>query len=104
MKKKLFHKSKVGLATLATLAMFAASIGHREAFAQQAYCGCTDVVLVVDKTGSMGPAINNVKAGLDNIVGAALTASGGDLRMGLVSFKDGVEVDEPLTANVADVK
>src|SRR5262245_24733303 len=51
----------------------------------QAGCKCTDLVLVVDDTGSLGPAINNVKAGLATIIATATTASGGDLRMGVVS-------------------
>ena len=70
---------------------------------QTGTCGCMDVVLVVDDTGSMGPAIANVKAGLGDIVTAAQTASGGDLRIGVVSFKDTVEVDQPLTNVITDV-
>jgi hypothetical protein len=70
----------------------------------QYFCGCMDVVLVIDDTGSMGPAIDNVKAGLGDIVTAADTASGGDLQMGLVSFKDIVDVDQPLTMTITDVE
>ncbi|MHC4446558.1 MAG: vWA domain-containing protein [Planctomycetota bacterium] len=74
-------------------------------------CGCMDVVLLVDDTGSMGGAIANVKMGLGAIVTAAQDASKNDLRMGVVSFKDGfacgsgnsIEVDQPLTANIAMV-
>src|SRR5947207_9765611 len=70
----------------------------------QGTCGCMDVVLVVDDTGSMGGAIANVKAGLNNIITTAQTASGGDLRMGLVTFKNDVEVDQALTTTIADVQ
>jgi hypothetical protein len=70
----------------------------------QYYCGCMDVVLVIDDTGSMFGAIENVKAGLGDIVAAADTASGGDLQMGLVSFKDDVEADWPLTFTITDVE
>jgi hypothetical protein len=70
----------------------------------QYFCGCMDVVLVIDDTGSMGPAIDNVKLGLADIVAAADTASGGDLQMGLVSFKDDIDVDEPFTMTISDVE
>jgi len=60
-------------------------------------CGCVDVVLVVDDTGSMGGAINNLKAGLSNIVAVANTVSGGDSRFALISFSDSIDVDRPFT-------
>src|SRR4029453_3042866 len=40
----------------------------RSSVSAQAACGPMDVVFVVDDTGSMGPAINNVKAGLQPII------------------------------------
>lgn len=67
-------------------------------------CGCMDVVLVMDDTGSMGPTIDTVKSGLGEILSTALAASGGDLRMGLVSFKDDVEVDWEFTDMLTDVE
>ena len=64
-------------------------------------CGCMDVALVIDNTGSMGGAINNVKAELPNIVAAAQAASGGDLRMGLVTFpEDNIIVNQPLIDDI----
>jgi len=69
----------------------------------QGVCGCMDVVFVVDDTGSMFGAIGNVQTGLASIITTATTASGGDLKMGLVSFKDTIEVDRPLTFTIADV-
>jgi hypothetical protein len=69
----------------------------------QASCNCTDIVLVVDDTGSMEPAINNVKAGLASIIATANTASGMDLRMGLVTFKDQIEVDQPFTNSIPTI-
>lgn len=66
-------------------------------------CGCMDVVFVVDDTGSMGPAIDNVKAGLASIIGTAQIASDSDLKMGLVSFKDIVKVDQPFTTDTMAV-
>lgn len=69
-------------------------------------CGCMDVVFVQDTTGSMGSPINNVKAGLANIVNQAVIASGGDVRFGLVTFSnpgtigaDGVTVNQPFTTD-----
>jgi hypothetical protein len=66
-------------------------------------CGCMDVALVIDDTGSMGGAIGNVKTGLVSIIAAARRASGGDLRMGLVSFKDNVDVDQGFTVSQATI-
>jgi hypothetical protein len=62
-----------------------------------------DVALVIDDTGSMGGAISNVKAGLVSIISAARDASKGDLRMGLVSFKDNVDVDQGFTPSQATI-
>lgn len=64
-----------------------------------------DVALVVDDTGSMGGAIDNVKAALPTIVTIAQAASGGDLRMGLVTFpNDNVVVNVPFTTDIAAVQ
>jgi uncharacterized protein YegL len=60
-----------------------------------------DVVFVVDDTGSMGPAINNVKAGLQPIINTIETASGGDYRLALVTFKDDITVRATFAANNA---
>lgn len=62
-------------------------------------CECIDLVLVIDDTGSMGGAISNVQAGLLDIIDLA-TGTCGDVRAGLVTFKDDVEVDVPLTGNL----
>ena len=69
-------------------------------------CGCTDIAFVVDDTGSMGPAIGNIKASLPGIIDAAKLASGGDLRIGLLGLKnlttglDGVVVHQPFTMDI----
>lgn len=57
-----------------------------------AQCGPLDVVFVVDTTGSMGGAIDNVKAELPSIIAQIEEASGGNFRLGLVEFKDDVIV------------
>ena len=59
-------------------------------------CGPMDVVLVIDDTGSMGGAIGNVKTGIASIVSQVILASGGDFQLGLVSFKDTIDVDVDL--------
>jgi hypothetical protein len=67
-------------------------------------CGCMDVALVVDDTGSMGGALNNVKTELPTIIATALAASGGDLRVGMVTFpNDNVVVDVPFTTDMTVV-
>jgi hypothetical protein len=66
-------------------------------------CDCIDLVFVIDDTGSMGGAINNVKAGLASILGLADSQSCGDLQGGVLSFADNVEVDQALTFTIGDV-
>lgn len=66
-------------------------------------CDCIDLVFVIDDTGSMGGAINNVIAGLGDILSLADSVSCGDLQGGVVSFSDVVEVDQALTFNITDV-
>jgi hypothetical protein len=66
------------------------------AFAQ---CGPMDVAFIVDDTGSMSGAINNVKAELSNILDSIETSSGNDYRLALVTFKDNVTVQENFSAN-----
>ena len=48
-----------------------------------------DVVFVVDYTGSMGGAIEGVKAGLNSLISTIDTQSGGNYRLGLVTFDGG---------------
>ena len=68
-------------------------------------CGCMDVALVVDNTGSMGGAIDNVRAELPAIIATAQAASCGDLRIGLVTFpNDNVVVNQPFTTNITAVQ
>ncbi len=74
-----------------------------DALDRDSHCECIDLVFVIDDTGSMGGAINNVKAGLANILNLAGTQACGDLQGGVVSFADVVEVDQALTFNLTDV-
>lgn len=64
-------------------------------------CSCIDIVFVIDDTGSMGGAINNVKAGILDILALADTTCG-DVQCGVISFKDDVDVDQDFTFNQAD--
>lgn len=47
-----------------------------------------DFAVVLDDTGSMSGAINNLKSGIDTISGYFETISGGNYRMALMTFKD----------------
>lgn len=60
-------------------------------------CGPIDLAIMLDNTGSMGGAINSIISQLPNIVATADTASAGDLNIGFITFRDTVEVKEPLT-------
>jgi uncharacterized protein YegL len=66
-------------------------------------CDCIDLVLLIDRTGSMGDAINNIKAGIVDIIDLAETTCG-DVQAALVSFDDQVQVNVDMTFNVDDVK
>lgn len=89
-------------AMLATLALAAPSIARAQGGGD---CGCLDLVLVIDNTASMGPAIDNVKAGLTNIIADAKLVSNNDLRLGLVTFpEDNIVVNQPLTADLAEAE
>lgn len=59
-------------------------------------CGPIDIVFVIDDTGSMGGAINNVKAGINSIINDVTAYSAGDYQMGLLTFKDTVTVRNAL--------
>lgn len=63
-----------------------------------------DLVFVLDNTGSMGGAIENIKLELDNLISLAETASGGGLRMGYITFSDQVDVKNQLTTDIDAVR
>lgn len=90
------RRTVVGVAVLMILSLWAFTPMSVTAQGEEGPCGPMDVVFVVDDTGSMGGAISNVKSGLASIITQIDTASGGDFQIGLVSFKDAVEVDEQL--------
>jgi Ca-activated chloride channel family protein len=63
----------------------------------------TDVVFVVDDTGSMGDDITQVKSDITYITDT-LVAEIPDIRFGLVSYKDSAERDLALTSSVSTFK
>ena len=89
----------LGTAVLVAVSLFTLQPGAR------AGCGCMDIALVVDDTGSMGGAIANVKAGLPQIIATAQAAGGGDVRFGLVTIpSDNVVVNQPFTSDIASIQ
>ena len=68
------------------------------------YCGPIDLTIALDDTASMGGAIGNIKTELSTIMAAALDASGDDLRVGYMTFKDNVVVHNELTGDLDAVK
>jgi hypothetical protein len=67
-------------------------------------CGPMDIAIVLDDTGSMGSSLINIKKELPIMINQALIASGGDLRVGYITFKDAVTVHYPLTTNINAVE
>ncbi|MBO0588415.1 flagellin [Sporosarcina sp. E16_8] len=72
--------------------------------------GMTDIVFLIDSTGSMGTAISNVKKNIDSFVNSISTA-GINIQIGLVDYKDESPTDGgiksvvyPFTSNVDDFK
>jgi hypothetical protein len=73
-----------------------ASAGHAKARAPD--CGPMDVVYVIDDTGSMSGAIASVQAQASNQVRRIRLASHNDYQLGLVTFKDTIQVDDDLAS------
>ena len=66
-------------------------------------CGIgLDLFFVQDDTGSMWDETQNVKSRLTSILNAVEDISGGDYRLGLMTFKDYVDLKEPLTERNID--
>jgi hypothetical protein len=95
------NRSLSSVIRIAICILFASTL-TQQALAQ---CGCMDVALLIDDSGSMGGAIDNVKTELPQIVASAVAASGEDVRFGLVSFpgigltNDGVVVRQAFTTD-----
>ena len=72
------------------------------ASAADASCAPLDVAFLIDDTGSMDNAIDNVKEGVVELVDEIDRVSGGDYRVGLVAFGEAVEVYSTLEKTSAD--
>jgi len=59
-------------------------------------CAPADVVFLIDDTGSMGGAIDNVKSEAANLISSINSAANGDVQLGLMTFKDAVTVVDDL--------
>ncbi len=61
-------------------------------------CGPMDVAILIDNTGSMFGAIDNVKAELDAILDCIDVVSGGDYRLALMTFADDLTILDNFSA------
>lgn len=59
-------------------------------------CGATDLVIAVDTTHSMAAAIRDMKRETLRLIDLVQFVSGGDYRLGLISFRDTVTVEVDL--------
>lgn len=82
-RRKLGAAFVVGLAAVTAVYSVAPAEG-----AKKGSCSPLDLAFVLDNTGSMGGAIDNIKKGLNKIVNEANTVSGGNVRYGLVTFPE----------------
>lgn len=87
----------VALAATLAPALSGAPVGAA-APAPASQCGPMDVAIVLDTTGSMYSALNNVQTGLAAILSDVVALSGGDYKLALVSFEDNVTVNVDLAA------
>ncbi len=87
--------------TLPAIPAAAAPQGERPVPPAAGPCGPMDVALVLDQTSSMSTALANLKTGMPGITSAIAGASGGDYRIGLISFDDDIRVWSPLVAGNA---
>lgn len=88
----------------ATDALPVSSGGGMSASITPGACGPIDLVIALDDTGSMGGAISNIRAELPAIISTALMASGNDLKVGYMTFKDNVVVHNELTTNITAIE
>ena len=67
-------------------------------------CGAIDCVFVVDTTNSMATGLQDFRSNIGPVVDILEVRSGGDLRLGLVTFKDDVTVHHGLTTDITAVE
>jgi hypothetical protein len=61
-------------------------------------CGPMDVALVLDTTNSMNKGMDDIQASIGSITSTIEAASGGDYRIGLITFENDIEVHAPFAA------
>jgi hypothetical protein len=71
--------------------------------AQEQPCDKMDIVLVIDETGGLKHVVREIKNQAADII-AMTTAACTDVRMGLVTFTEGVFVEQDLTSDLALVE
>jgi uncharacterized protein YegL len=75
-----------------------------DGFIDGCVCGCLDLVLAVDVTGSMDGAIASVQNGLAQVLAAAEAVAESSLRAALITFTDQVRVVQVLTPSIGMVE
>ena len=92
-----------GVAAIAALALVAPGASQADEAERgtpvAGSCTPLDVAFVIDVTGSMGGAIDNVKAGLSNILADANVVGAGNVRFEVISHEDDVRVLTPFAPN-----
>lgn len=78
-------------AVVIAIGAFASDTGRARAQTAR-FCGPMDVAFVVDDTGSMGGALDNVNSQLSSVVTSINAASGGAYRLSLTTFKDNITI------------
>ena len=91
----------MGAALALSIGLTAALPGHAQSSAtapsgREGKCGAVDLVIAIDTTHSMGRAIREMKRESVRLLDLVAFVSGGDYRLGLISFRDKVMVDQDL--------
>ncbi len=60
-------------------------------------CGATDLVIVIDRTYSLNVAIAEMKREVERLLRLTAYVSSGDFRVGLIVFRDSIEVRQDFT-------
>ena len=87
---------------LLVVSIFFAPFAGNTLHAQDTSCGPMDVTFLIDNTGSMSGALNNVKSEAQSLVDDIVAASGGDYQMALATFMDNVSVLQAMAPTNAD--
>lgn len=89
------------MAAIALAVSFIASVRSGAYAAEQnnrGICGSTDLVFAIDTTYSLAGAISDMKRSMERLTGLLEKVSNNDYRLGLVTFKDTIEVLADLDA------